>query len=280
MAETTITELDWSSIIAGIRRGNCVPFLGAGVNARADDYEGLPLGGEVARRLLGEIIGDKTSAFDELIQIESQALDDYKHLLRVGAQDLARVSLHIQVKSGNPRLLELLEEMLVNRTLRPSRLLTTLARLPVRLIVTTNYDDLMERAFGSERRPDPLVIVQPVDGFSPKEQRAWTRDLSALGTLDVRPRRDDEPAILYKIHGSFTHGGRQGTPGTDPLIVTEQDYIDFLSIAGSGGKGVPRQISGMLGAVEQRSRIAGVRLLEARVRRGRHLSGADLLVEP
>ena len=248
MAPSTITELDWGSIIAAIRKGNCVPFLGAGVNVKGESYPGLPLGKEVARRLLGEIIGDKTSAFDDLIQVQATALEDYEHLLHVGAQDLMRVSLHIQVRSGNPRLHDLLEEML-DAGCGPSQLLLALARLPVRLIVTTNYDDLMEQAFRDEGQAAPLVVVQPVDGFDAKEQRRWTRELSALATVDVHPRDEQEAAILYKIHGSFGDGGREekgGRKGRAPLIVTEQDYIDFLSLAGTDGKGVPRQISAMM----------------------------------
>jgi SIR2-like domain len=241
MAASTIQPFDWDTIIASIRGGICVPFLGAGVNASANGYRGLPLGGQVARRLLGKLIDDETSDIHDLVKIQSQpALADHRDLLRVSAQDLARVALHIQVKGGNPRLLDLLDEILDDPDCHPSRLLTVLARLPVRLIVTTNYDHLMERAFALKEQPAPLVLIQPIDGFTRAQQAKWTKTLSELGTARVRPRCPQEPAVLYKIHGSLNDGSGE-------LIVTEQDYIDFLTVAGTGSRGgVPPLISAMI----------------------------------
>jgi hypothetical protein len=241
MALSTIQPVDWDTITDSIRSGRCVPFLGAGVNVSANGYDGLPLGGEVARRLLGKLIGDDESDFHELVKIQSQpTLSGHKDLLRIAAQDLARVALHIQVQGGNPRLLDLLKQILGGQHCGPSRLLTVLARLPVRLVVTTNYDHLMEQAFAQENQPDPLVVIQPVDGFNRAQQTALKRKLSELRTAEVRPRGEAEPAILYKIHGSLDDGSAE-------LIVTEQDYIDFLSVVGSGSPaGVPPLISAMV----------------------------------
>src|SRR5256885_265197 len=59
MPETTIPPLQWKLIIDKIQTPErlCVPFLGAGVNATYPGYEGLPLGSEVALRLLEEMLG-------------------------------------------------------------------------------------------------------------------------------------------------------------------------------------------------------------------------------
>jgi hypothetical protein len=244
IAASSIEPFDWATITDSIRAGRCVPFLGAGVNVSTDAYRGLPLGGEVARRLLGKLVNEQPPSVQELVRVESgPLLSDHKHLLRVAAQDLARVALHIQLKGGNPRLLELLGEILADRDCEPSPLLRVLARLPVRLIVTTNYDRLMERAFVGEDQPAlpaPLVIVQPIDGFSRKQQSMWTRKLSEYGAAECRPRRVVEPALLYKIHGSLDDGSGE-------VIISEQDYIDFLTVLGSESKGgVPPLISAMV----------------------------------
>lgn len=239
VAYSKIQPVDWATIIDSIRSGRCVPFLGAGVNVSSNGYRGLPLGAEVARRLLGKLIEDETSDIHDLVKLQPEpALCDHTDLLRVSAQDLARVSLHIQVKGGTPRLLDLLAEILGDPDRKPSPLLTVLARLPVRLVVTTNYDHLMERAFPVNAQP--LVVIQPVEGFTRAQQAGLTRKLSELRTAEVRPRGAEEPVILYKIHGSLNDGSGQ-------LIVTEQDYIDFLTVAGSGSRaGVPALILAMM----------------------------------
>jgi SIR2-like domain len=241
MAESTITPLDWGTITDSIRKGGCVPFLGAGVNVSTNGYRGLPLGSEVARRLLGKLVNEDPPGVSELVKVEpGPLLADYQHLLRVGAQDLARVALHIQVKGGNPRLLELLEEILKDRLCKPSPLLRVLAKLPVRLIVTTNYDRLMEQAFDDAKQPDPIVVIQPIDGFSLQQQEELKQRLSEYGAAESRPRAKDEPVVLYKIHGTL--GDESGE-----LIISEQDYIDFLTVLGKESQaGVPPLISAMV----------------------------------
>ena len=253
MAKSKIDQLDWDAIVDSIRAGRCVPFLGAGVNVSADGYDGLPLGGAVARDLLRRLVGN-TDGDDELeiVRVESAQLikDSYPHLLRAGAHDLARVSLPIQVNNGTARLVDILASLLPGDR-QPSPLLDLLARLPVRLIVTTNYDCLMERALiarlrtslgltDGEAPPDsmqPIVVVQPTSGFTRKQQAENRRVLSTALPASYRPREPTEPAVVYKIHGSFSDRSRG-------LIVSEQDYIDFLAVVGGHSKGgVPPQIA-------------------------------------
>jgi hypothetical protein len=128
MVDTIIDPFDWRTIIDGIGNGRCVPFLGAGVNVSANGYHGLLLGSEVARRLLGKLVDENPPGMGDLVKVEpGPLLVNYRHLLHVGAQDLARVALHIQVKGGNPRLLELVAEILEDRDCEPSPLLKVLA---------------------------------------------------------------------------------------------------------------------------------------------------------
>jgi hypothetical protein len=241
VAKKTIDAFDWGTIVDSIRAGRCVPFLGAGVNASTNGYRGLPLGGEVATRLLGKLVNRRLASLDELVTVASKApLSKYTDLVRLAAQDLARVSLHVQVRGGNPRLVQLLQEILVDADCAPSPLLLALARTPVRLIVTTNYDGLMERAFEQAGEPPPVVVVQPTDGFTVEQQAEWQERLSKLNVADLRPRAPDEPAVLYKIHGSLSAGSAE-------VIVSEQDYIDFLTVVGGeGAAGVPPLIASMI----------------------------------
>jgi hypothetical protein len=77
--------------------------------------------------------------------------------------DLARVALHAEATIGKKNLVQLLQQILPDAERKPSRLLRTLARLPLRVIVMTTYDRLMERAFGPSRhtrRPRPRAAVR------------------------------------------------------------------------------------------------------------------------
>src|SRR5271165_1746857 len=159
MAETLITPEDMIYIAERIQEGECVLFLGAGVNVNGGTYsKGLPLGGEVALRLLGkwmdlhgEELKKATCSLTDRVNTSEkiQRLKGYEDLTRVALQNLSRVALHVEFRYGFKRLLRYLKEILPEDECEPSPLLRTLARLPApqertdppfQLIVTTNYD--------------------------------------------------------------------------------------------------------------------------------------------
>jgi len=245
---TEIDPLDWSTIVDSIRSGRCVAFLGAGVNVGVDDgYSGLPLGSQLSEQLVGKLFGKQDTALDKLISVVPDPAirglleENYADLIRLRAYDLARVALHIEARpGGRNRLLDLLAELLPDEQRAPSPLLTMLAALPIRLIVTTNYDRLMERAFVQETQIEPVVVVQPTSGFSPRQQREWERTLGPLVPDRPSPRTGDQPLILYKIHGTF---------GDDEsgLVISEEDYIRFLTTCGpESRRGMPPLIRQMI----------------------------------
>lgn len=249
MARTEIDPLDWSTIIDSIEGGRCVAFLGAGVNVSVKNgYEGLRLGSQVSEYLVSKLVGSEDDTrLDELISVVPNPAvkklleENYADLVRLRAHDLARVALHIEARpGGRSQLLQLLTGILPDEERQPSPLLTTLARLPFRLVVTTNYDRLMERAVEQETKVKPLVVVQPPKGFEPKKQREWERTLATVVPASPSPRRMDEPLILYKIHGTF---GEEDAG----LVISEEDYIEFLTVAGPAGKrGMPPLIRQMI----------------------------------
>lgn len=228
----TIPTRDWTTIVERLDDGLCVPFLGAGVNAAGDGYAGLPLGAAVALRLAEDLVTAQVATFEELAKVEvlNEALNDYPHLLRLSLQDLARVAFHLERAVDNPHLMEVVQEILHDRDSQPSRLLKTLARLPVRLIVTTNYDGLMEKAFDEAGR-EYRRVVQPIDGWDPNTMVELDKELAEKKAAGI--------PILYKIHGSF-----DDEAGTTPqIIITEEDYITFLTVVANERRGIPQQIS-------------------------------------
>lgn len=262
MPLTDIKPSHYNLLIDRISEGRCVPFLGAGVNASSKDYNGLPLAYEVALHLVRgltknftkEQLADLANKAEEDVQrrvaqlvsklddeqirqLSRSDLEEYLRkaeplpaLLRATLPDLARIALHVQVEQDSEFLMKLVKEVLPDAQHQPSPLLQTLASLPFKLFVTTNYDRLLERAFPNNEYE---LLVQPVAGFKDLEQAAIQDRLA-----------DTEKPIIYKIHGSFRDNGKG--PGVSQelnrLILTEEDYIQFLSVVGRKDMGVPTMV--------------------------------------
>jgi hypothetical protein len=114
-----------------------------------------------------------------------------------------------------------------------------------KLIVSTNYDTLIERLL--ERRSIPYICVSHVLGRSKYSGRlivyeklgTFSKDLimtrAELEELLIdRLDTHDAPVILYKMHGSATsfvpRKDRDDVfaGGVNSVVITEQDYIDYL----------------------------------------------------
>lgn len=207
-----MTELDsgdWRFIIKRIQEGECVFFLGAGANVKSADYDypGLPLGGAVAFRIMEMWMGLKGVDLKQATRVVTHkkitdASPRYDDLTRVGLENLARVALHVESREDFKDLFGYLKDILPDEECNPSPLLDTLARIPspqqptyppFRLIVTTNYDSLLEKALDFYKR-DYKVIVQRPEGFDEKTQQELENELAGYSGL-----------VVYKIHGSFTN---------------------------------------------------------------------------
>jgi hypothetical protein len=260
MTVTAIKPSHYNLIVQRIFEGQCVPFLGAGVNVSNNNYNGLPLAYEVVlhlvkgltKRFTKEQLEELTTQANEdvrrrmvkfvsklddeqLRQLPESKIEEYLSqaeplpaLLKATLPDLARIALHVQVEQDFGYLMKLVQEILPDAQHQPSPLLQTLAALPFKLFVTTNYDRLLERAF--PKNDDYELLVQPVTGFTDLEQAANQNRLAGTS----KP-------IIYKIHGSFRDNGNPVGPAQNlnRLILTEEDYIQFLSVVGRDDMGVP-----------------------------------------
>jgi hypothetical protein len=228
-----ITPRDWKTIVERLHEGQCVPFLGAGVNAGGGDYRGLPLGAHVALQLANDLVTSEVSNIDELVRVEvlNDALNQYPQLLRLELQNLASVAFHLTRAVDEPHVRELVQGILAEDDRDPSKLLKTLAELEnLRLIVTTNYDLLMEKALAGAGR-EYVKVVQPVGGFDPLDL--------AEKDLELATAKAEGTLILYKIHGSFPDGAGS-TP--ERIILTDEDYIEFLTVVANDQIGIPPAI--------------------------------------
>jgi len=210
-----------------LRAGEVVPFLGAGVNfgmrqpgAKWDDKipAFLPSGAELSRFLAAK------SNFP--------SKDDHD------LTDLAKVASYFVETSARSRLRQRLREVF-DRDFNPCDIHTYLAELPAPLlIVTTNYDDLVERAFIKAGKPYDLV-VHPTDRKDVEASVLWWRD-KADKPETVAPNKLfidlTKTTVVYKMHGTVNRVMKEW----DSYVITEEDYVDFLSRM-TGQSAVPAQ---------------------------------------
>jgi hypothetical protein len=219
MSENSLNS-HYQSVIANLLEGRIVPFLGAGANLcdrpvginwnRGHD---LPSGAELAH-YLGERYGFPQKAEDlvkvsQYVSVMNGTGPLYDDLRQIFDVDYAPTTLH--------RFFARVPQLLRKRD----------SKAPYPLLVTTNYDDLMERALMEVgEKFDTVAYV--AEG----EHSGKFRHIAADGStrlidkpnkysyvsLDVRP-------VLLKVHGAVD----RESPEMDSYVITEDDYIEYLS---------------------------------------------------
>lgn len=200
---------DWTALLDAIRWNECTPFLGAGVCAGT-----LPTSENLAREL-ASAIDYPLSDWDNLARVSQFAI----HALRGSVPAKRKVLEILRIQSGQPgyRRPPCTDE-------EPHRVL---ARLPLKLYITTNYDDYLFRA---------LADCKP---RARREHCRWY-DGSQAGKRQSPPWKElstDSP-LVFHLHGS------NDEPAS--LVVTENDYVDFLMNIGRHPNLVPPCIQGAI----------------------------------
>lgn len=241
-------------IANGLKDGMVIPFFGAAASAiyrpeKAHWEPGkpyLPFGSELAATLAeraGYRTADKAheAALTEMLQaIEGKAagfpLDLVKEVIEpvlrkyVGASlSLALVASWAEHVQGHRQDLdrELREAFAIE--CEPGMLHRKLCEVEAtKLYITTNYDDLLEKAL-KPRKPH-IVIDRGDKGLFVTTHEQSPRRVSTSGSalhdvLYPSEAEDSSRPVLFKIHGSVD----KSTKSNDSFLVTEEDYIDFLS---------------------------------------------------
>jgi SIR2-like domain len=202
-------RVPFEALHKALAKGKAIPFLGAGASMelRGEEEEWTletnarfgPLGSELARRL-AHLASFPEDEFDE---------------------DLARVAQYADLKIGRRNLSDGLAEVF-----NPSPKSTDLHRYlasfeePL-LIMTTNYDDMLESAFVAADRPFHLVVQTLGPG---RKHRAWVRPAGADVGAEVNEVTIelDAATTIYKLHGS------SAPPPAEDYLISEDDYLRFL----------------------------------------------------
>jgi hypothetical protein len=209
-------EPPYGEIADLLSQGQVVPFLGAGVNFgtrpagagwNLETGEFLPSGSELSRFLANR----------------SNFPSEDEH----DVTDLAKVASYFVEASGRKPLRERLRRIF-DHDYTPCDIHRLLAETAAPLlIVTTNYDDLTERAFAKAGRPYDLVI-HPTDRKDVKASVLWWQHGESEPTA-VPPNQLyidlETTTVIYKMHGTVDRAQRKW----DSYVITEEDYVDFLS---------------------------------------------------
>jgi hypothetical protein len=202
---------DLEPLLRFIRRilsdGPVVPFLGAGASlapnaAGAADAASLPTGRQLANDL-----AEKMGVAREELDID----------------DLIEVASCFQLYTARYALQEDLKRIF-NAPRPPLPLHRFLAGHPTPLVlVTTNYDSLLESAFGELGREFHMLMT-PVTNEGDRKLLWWRP--GATSPVDCRPTEffldTSDAAVIYKMHGGLDPAGEWRD-----CIVTEEDYFEI-----------------------------------------------------
>lgn len=220
-------EIFYAHLTRELGKGRLTAFLGAGVNLIGIDTSRdfkpgsrLPSSAELAKHLADEFHYPGTDR--EL--------------------DLVRVAQWVFSRLGAESLYDYLHEVF-DHDFPTTPVHEVLARMPafVRdqeageypLIITTNYDDALERAFAD--RNEPLDVLTYVANDDEGDLGLFRH----TGT-DVKPRvlrvankyqgvNLTERAAVVKLHGAVRRSSSTDLSTEDSYVVTEDDYIECLT---------------------------------------------------
>jgi SIR2-like domain len=213
----TSLEPPYGGIWDLLKQGRIVPFLGAGASLSERGQEKwdedllncLPSATE-----LGQLLARKATFPDW------QPTDD-----------LAKVAQYYRVVMGRDNLRQQLRQIFAGDYPYAS-IHDFLAGVPAPLlIVTTNYDDLIERAFRAKGRPFDLVI-HPTDNKEWGGAALYWKHGAAEPEFP-RPNKLhidlSQTTVIYKMHGAVDRQDDR----RDSYVIDEEDYVDFLVRIGS-----------------------------------------------
>jgi len=237
-------------IIKKITDGSLVFFLGAGVNL-CDRLPGqafepgkfLPSGKELAAHLAKEFSFPlKCSHCGKTLSVLKVKCAHCKMgFTAAEIPDLLRVSEYVSLKYGLVDLYRALHRLFAG-SYAPTSLHTFIAHLPCilknkgyrparLLVVTTNYDDLMERAFVAVGQPFEMLTyaAQGTDHgkflYWPSNADRPTIMPKPVGPIDPdHSGLSDEYPIILKVHGAINLADAK----RDHFVIQEDDYIDYM----------------------------------------------------
>jgi SIR2-like domain len=226
--QTALYRASLRGLARKLREGKCLLFIGAGASID-EDAPDLPTAKELSRELIEEC----GLEWHDQIPL-SQAAYYYEFFY---GRDLLNEKLVERIgdeKIAPPASIERLVEIL--SALKSCNVST--------VAITTNYDQHFERAYKRKFGYPPKVIIYK-GGTDPLEQNAKLN-------VFLPPYHEDDglywqPKLgcsLYKMHGCISQARDRG------LVITEEDYINFLTNAFAQADEHKKMLNAMKGKLE------------------------------
>jgi len=187
-----------SDVARCIERGQCIFFLGAAIHAGPPP--GLPYEYPESSR---PPIGTRLS---ESLATESHYTVRYP---RGSTSDLQKVALDFEIQKSRSLLVSRIRTA-VHENRQPSPILRALAELNIPIVITTNYDQLFEKALRLHAKAPVISVYKKNDSNAHHATDDYT--------FGEEPRAQ-EP-FVFKIHGDVD------VP--ESIVVTDEDYIHFV----------------------------------------------------
>jgi len=205
MSVKRIESTDWEVLLKRIKDGKCTPFLGAGVYS-----EGPSLRTAVAKKWS----------------------EQYNYPFTDGT-DLARVARYLTVEYGDAeyassKYVEELTNVPPPNFDDPRDPYSTLAKLPLPVYITTNYDDFMERALINQKRDVKRDLCKWVRGLD---------DTSPLAEQSFQPNVANP--VVFHLYGYMQN--------QQSMALSEDDYFQFLINVSTDPELIPKRIQQAIG---------------------------------
>ena len=193
-------DTDWEVLMKRVKDGRCTPFLGAGVYS-----EGPSLRTSVAKKWAAE-----------------------KHYPFSDSDDVASVARYLNVEYGDAeyasgRYVDELSKIKLPNFDDPNEPYNILAKLPLPIYITTNYDDMMEQALIKNKRDVKRDLCKWVKGLE---------DTSPLAEQGFQPNVAN-PSVFH-LYGY--------TQTQQSMVMSEDDYFQFLINVSKDPELIPKRI--------------------------------------
>ena len=215
-------ETHYAGVIKSLLNGRLVPFLGVGVN-----FVGRPHDANWSQ-------GQYAPSTQELSEYLAK---NYHYPTEANAENLVGVSQYIAVLNSDETLKSELRTVF-DADYPPTRLHRFLAtatsqlrekgyKVPCPIIVSTTYDDILERTLRAANEPFDLVTYI-ADGDA--RGNWWHRTFEGQDILIDKPNtyvnlKPDQRIVVVKIHGAVDRNDSV----RDSYVITEDHYIDYLT---------------------------------------------------
>jgi SIR2-like domain len=223
---------DAGRVACYLAEGSLVTILGSGANAVDRDGPWRSGGGSLP---------DTTDLARHLARQFGVGLE---------SDDLARISQYVCLLDGKVDLYRTLRELLVKAPCAPASVHRFVAGLPGRLrdigsggpqlLVTTNYDTALERAFDAVHEPYDLAVFVGSGDYKGRFVHVpwWDPDEDGARPILVPNEYVDFPidedgtlerSVIVKLHGGAVDLRNGAAHVGGDFVITEDDYIGYLT---------------------------------------------------